>query len=178
MDDAHLTVHRTEMDSPIGTLRIASTEKGLCFVELPHGNGRGLQGWLRRCAPEADCVDAHRPNREAARQILDYLRNKREVFDLPLDLRGTPFQLEVWEALLGIGYGEKQSYADLAASIGRARAVRAVGSANGANPIPIVVPCHRVIASDGTLGGYGGGLELKARLLAMEGSHKTEGRLL
>ena len=103
-------------------------------------------------------------------QLLEYFEGKRTAFDLPLDLRGTPFQLEVWRALLAIPYGETRSYAEIARAVGRPAAVRAVGAANGANPIAIVVPCHRVIAADGSLGGYGGGLELKARLLAMERS--------
>ncbi len=101
--------------------------------------------------------------------MLEYLEGKRIEFDLPLDLRGTPFQIAVWSALLEIPYGETRSYQQIANVIGRPRAVRAVGAANGANPVAIVVPCHRVIASDGTLHGYGGGLDLKARLLAMEG---------
>ena len=93
---------------------------------------------------------------------------KRWEFDLALDLRGTVFQLEVWSALRDIPYGETRSYAQQAVVVGRPNAVRAVGTANGANPLSLVVPCHRVIATGGKLGGYGGGLELKARLLAME----------
>ena len=101
-------------------------------------------------------------------QVLEYLEGKRRSFDLPLDLHATPFQRAVYDELLRIPYGEKRSYADVARAIGKPRAVRAVGAANGANPIPLVVPCHRVIASDGHLGGYGGGLPLKKHLLAME----------
>ena len=99
-------------------------------------------------------------------------------FDLALDLRGTPFQREVWAALLDIPYGETRSYVEVGRAVGRPRASRAVGGANNANPIALVVPCHRVIAADGSLGGYGGGLELKARLLAMERSHPSLGQLL
>lgn len=167
-----------EVDSPVGRLRLASTERGLAYLELPHSDGAGLQGWLRRTAPETRCEAAFEPSRVAARQILEYLRDKRCDFDLPLDLRGTPFQKSVWKAILRIPYGAKRSYADVAREVGRPRATRAVGTANGANPVPLVVPCHRVIASDGSLGGYGGGLELKARLLAMEGAHPAAGRLL
>lgn len=171
-------VHTARADSPIGTLHLASTSAGLAYVELPHADGRGLSGWLRRCLPGARCVEGYAPNRAAIRQLVEYLEGKRCTFDLPLDLHGTAFQVEVWAALREIPYGETRSYAQLAAAVGRPRAVRAVGTANGANPVALVVPCHRVINSDGRLGGYGGGLALKARLLAMEQSGPSQRRLL
>ncbi len=161
-------VHTARVETPIGALRLASTHAGLAFVELPHASGRGLAGWQRRHAPGARVEEGFAPNRAAAAQIVEFLEGKRRRFDLALDLRGTPFQLEVWHALCEIPYGETRSYADVARRVGRPRAVRAVGAANGANPCALVVPCHRVVASGGRLGGYGGGLELKARLLALE----------
>jgi methylated-DNA-[protein]-cysteine S-methyltransferase len=97
-----------------------------------------------------------------------YFAGRRKTFDLPLAPAGTPFQLSVWKALERIAYGETQSYGQIAQSIGKPKAVRAVGAANGANPIPIVIPCHRVIGSDGSLTGYGGGLTRKRQLLALE----------
>jgi O-6-methylguanine DNA methyltransferase len=171
-------VHTARVDTPIGTLRLASTSAGLAYVELPHADGRGFRGWLQRVAPEAKCVEGYAPNRQAIREIQEYLEGKRVAFELPLDLRGTPFQLEVWTALREIAYGETRSYADIAREVGRPSAVRAVGAANGANPLSIVVPCHRVIASDGRLQGYGGGVSLKAKLLAMEQSRPAQGLLL
>ena len=171
-------VHTARVDSPIGALRVASTSAGLAYVELPHANGRGLSGWLRRVAPDAKCIEGFAPNRQAVRELQEYLEGKRTAFDLALDLRGTPFQLEVWSALREIPYGETRSYAEIARAVGRPHAVRAVGTANGANPLALVVPCHRVIASDGHLGGYGGGLALKAKLLAMEQSRPAQGLLL
>jgi O-6-methylguanine DNA methyltransferase len=172
-------VHTARVEAPIGSLRLASTERGLAYVELPHASGRGLAGWLRRCAPEARVREGFAPNRAAAQQILEYLEGKRTDFDLELDLRGTDFQRRVWRALLDIPYGETRSYQHVARSVRRPRAVRAVGAANGANPLALVVPCHRVVQADGRLGGYGGGLELKARLLAMEqAQHPTQGALL
>jgi O-6-methylguanine DNA methyltransferase len=171
-------VHTAQLDSPIGTLRLASTARGLAYLELPHASGRGLEGWLRRSLPGARREDGFAPNRAAALQILEYLEGKRTGFELALDPRGTAFQLSVWRALVAIPYGETRSYSELATAIGRRDAVRAVGTANGANPLAIVVPCHRVIAADGSLGGYGGGLELKARLLAMERSRSPGSRLL
>jgi O-6-methylguanine DNA methyltransferase len=171
-------VHTAQIESPIGPLRLLSTVRGLAYVELPHASGRGLEGWLRRSLPGVHCEEAFAPNRAAAVQLVEYLEGKRSRFDLPLDPRGTAFQQEVWRALVAIDYGETRSYAQVADSIGKPRAVRAVGAANGANPLALVVPCHRVIAADGTLGGYGGGLELKARLLAMERSRSPGLRLL
>jgi O-6-methylguanine DNA methyltransferase len=167
-------VHTARFDSRIGSLRVASTEAGLAYLELPAASGRGL----RRQLPDARCADGFAPNRAAIAQILEYLDGKRVGFELPIDLRGTPFQRAVWAALLAIPYGETRSYAEIAKAVGQPAAVRAVGAANGANPIALVVPCHRVIASDGSLGGYGGGLRLKAKLLAMERSRPAQGQLL
>jgi O-6-methylguanine DNA methyltransferase len=172
------TVYTAQIETPIGSLRLASTATGLAYLELPHASGRGLEGWLRRSLPGARCEEAFAPNRAAAAQIVEYLDGKRRSFELALDPRGTAFQRAVWRALAGIPYGETRSYAEVAIAIGKPRAVRAVGAANGANPLALVVPCHRVIAADGSLGGFGGGLELKARLLAMERSLSPGRRLL
>lgn len=172
------TVRIAKSSSPIGTFRVASTERGLAYLELPHANGFGLRTWLQRCVPGADCVDDVGPNQRAIEQILQYLECSRTDFDLPLDLRGTPFQREVWATLLEIPYGDSRSYADIARSVGRPKAVRAVGSANGANPVALIVPCHRVISASGSLGGYGGGTDLKRKLLAMEQSRPSASRLL
>lgn len=172
------TVHIAGSNSPIGRFRVASTEAGLAYVELPRSSGRGMRDWMRLNVPECRCVEEFGPNRAAIEQILEYLASERIHFDIPLDLRGTPFQRAVWDVLLEIPYGDSRSYADVARAIGRPTAQRAVGSANGSNPISLVVPCHRVIAADGSLGGYGGGPELKARLLAMERSKPSSDRLL
>jgi O6-methylguanine-DNA--protein-cysteine methyltransferase len=150
-------VHTAETDTPIGLCRVASTRQGLAYVALPHASGRGMSGWLRRSAPGADLVEAYAPNRVAIGQLLEFLEGKRTQFDLALDLRGTPFQRDVWTALLEIPYGETRSYRQIAS---------------------LVVPCHRVIGADGRLAGYAGGTDVKARLLAMERSRRVEGRLL
>jgi methylated-DNA-[protein]-cysteine S-methyltransferase len=105
---------------------------------------------------------------DVAAQLAEYFRGERRVFDLRLAPRGTEFQLAVWRALQRIPYGETRSYSDIAREIGRPAAVRAVGAANGANPIPIVIPCHRVVGSNGSLTGFGGGIETKRWLLALE----------
>ncbi len=157
-----------ELDSPLGTLRLAATRKGLAQICLPRAAGPGFTGWLARRLPDAERVD-WLPLLDKARQELDaYFAGQLREFTLPLDLHGTPFQRSVWEALRRIGYGETQSYADVARAVGRPNALRAVGNANGANPVAVVVPCHRVINADGGLGGYGGGPEAKRRLLALE----------
>ncbi len=137
-----------------------------------------MRDFLDRHVSERRCVDEVGPNSAAIGQILEYLASERTDFDVPLDLRGTPFQRAVWDVLLKIPYGENRSYADVARAVGRPKAQRAVGSANNANPVSLIVPCHRVIAADGSLGGYGGGQELKARLLAMERSQPSCDRLL
>ncbi|MBN2908528.1 methylated-DNA--[protein]-cysteine S-methyltransferase [Polycladomyces sp. WAk] len=106
---------------------------------------------------------------EYIQQLKAYFESRRKAFTFPLDLRGTPFQIQVWKALLDIPYGTTKSYSEIAKAINRPLAVRAVGAANAANPIPVVIPCHRVIGKNGTLTGYRGGLDLKAELLRLEG---------
>jgi methylated-DNA-[protein]-cysteine S-methyltransferase len=109
------------------------------------------------------------PNRRAAEQIVSYLAGKRSTFDLELDLPGgTPFQRRVLRAVLKVPYGQTRSYGDIARTIGNRRACRAVGMANGSNPLPIVIPCHRIVGKDGSLTGYGGGIALKKKLLDLE----------
>ena len=172
------TLHLAELDTSFGVLRCLSTDRGLAFVELPRASGRGRVGWQRRHAPRARVRDGWKANRDALRQIGEYLEGKRREFDLPLDLRATPFQRRVYEALLEVPYGETRTYAEIARAIGQPRATRAVGTANGANPLSLVIPCHRIVASGGKLGGYGGGLAMKKRLLAMERATPLPGDLL
>ena len=131
-----------------------------------------------RLSANASYVDPSAEKKEtplllgAARQIEEYLRGARTEFDLPLNLSGSPFYRAVWNVLLAIPYGETRSYREIAKAAGSPRGFRAVGQANHNNPVWIVVPCHRVIQSDGSLGGYGGGVELKRRLLALEAGKK------
>ena len=172
-------IHSAEFETPFGAMACASSERGLCFIELPRASGRGIAGWVRRFAPEARIASGFAPNRSAVAQILDYLAGKREEFRLDLDLRATGFQIRVYAALLEIPYGEVRSYGEIAESIGEPGAARAVGAAAGANPLPLVVPCHRVVAAHGKLGGFGGGVALKRRLLALEhAKHPAQGELL
>lgn len=169
-------LHTASFETPVGTMLAASTTRGLAYLELPHASGRGFGGFLRRIGGQA--TEGWAPNRLAIEQVCEYLEGKRREFDLNLDVRGTPFQCSVWDELVRIPFGATRSYQEVARAIGRAQAVRAVGTANGANPLPLVVPCHRVVATGGKLGGYGGGLDLKRRLLAMERAEPGAGALL
>ena len=152
----------TRIDSPVGPLLLAANEAALTGIYF---DGRQPRAALGKDAQE---LPAHPVLKETAKQLKEYFAGRRRSFDLPLAPAGTPFQRAVWAALRDIPYGETQSYGAVARRIGRPRAVRAVGAANGANPLSIVVPCHRVIGADGSLTGYGGGLERKRRLLALE----------
>mgnify|MGYP001565916736 FL=1 len=149
--------------TPIGDLLLAGDDDGLGLIAFPKGK-------MRR-DPEPDWIFNEKPFAEVRRQLDEYFAGARKEFDLPLNLTGTEFQVQVLEELLRIPYGETTSYGAIAKSIGRPRAVRAVGAANGRNPIPIVVPCHRVIGSTGDLTGFGGGLDTKAALLRLEAEH-------
>lgn len=144
--------HRT----PAGLLRLCADEKGICEVSFAEKEEPG----------GTDSELLHR----AARELDEYFAGQRREFDLPLSLHGTPFQLRVWAALRQISYGETRSYAEVAAMAGNPKACRAVGMANHRNPVSILVPCHRVINADGSLGGYGGGTDKKRFLLRLEGS--------
>ncbi len=173
------TIHTASFDSSIGQLSVASTQSGLAHLALPCAAGRGLAGWRQSHYPQAELREGYEPNRVAIQQISEFLDGKREIFDLPLDLRGTAFQVEVYREVAAVPYGEWRSYAEVARRLGRPKAFRAVGAANAVNPIPLVIPCHRVLASNGQLQGYAGGLALKARLLAMENaSRPDQGQLL
>lgn len=163
----HASEHQTfytYLDTPVGTLLLAGCrDHGLRHISFQRGKGAK--------APESHWLQSETPFRDVIRQLKEYFRGKRTTFDFDLKLApmGTPFQRSVWKALLQIPYGQTRSYGDIARRIGRAKAVRAVGLANGANPLPIVVPCHRVIGSSGRLVGYGGGLPVKQSLLEIEG---------
>ncbi len=169
------TLHSKIFVSPVGPLFLAASEKGLVALEfdrrLPgqqpiRPNPRDLQEESKSLRFE----ESERGMRNYIRELEEYFAGKRREFSFPLDLRGTEFQLACWRALLSIPYGETRTYADIARAVGRPQGFRAVGMANNRNPIAIVVPCHRVIASDGTLCGYGGGLDVKRRLLELEGA--------
>lgn len=152
----------TFTDSPIGRLLLAGDGAGLRRIDLPEGR--------RPQAPAPEWREERAPFGEALRQLEAYFAGRLRRFELPLAPEGTAFQRRVWEALCAIPYGETLSYGELARRLGKPGASRAVGLANGRNPLPIVVPCHRVVGSDGSLTGFGGGLPTKTKLLRLEGA--------
>ena len=143
-------------DSPCGRLKIGYTDTAISFVLFTDEKGSGTPSELSELAVS---------------QLREYFAGKRESFELPLEAQGTDFQKRVWAALLEIPFGETRSYKDIARRIGSPKGFRAIGQANHRNPISIIIPCHRVIAADGSLGGYGGGLENKKLLLELERKH-------
>jgi len=158
-----MTLLSSTYDSPVGTLTLVAGSTGLRAISWPDREWRhvGLQG--------ADVELGSTPVLErTARELDEYFAGDRTSFDVPLELEGTDFQLAAWRALAAIPYGETRSYSEQAVRIGRPSAVRAVGAANGRNPVSIVLPCHRVVGSDGALRGFGGGLDVKEWLLVHE----------
>lgn len=150
------------MASPVGELTLVASEKGLAAVLWENDDPKRV-----RLEPRVETGD-HPVLDKAGLQLSEYFAGQREAFDLPLDFNGTDFQKRVWAALLTIPFGETRSYADIASRIGKPSACRAVGAANGRNPISIIAPCHRVVGTNGALTGFAGGLKAKQYLLGLE----------
>ncbi len=159
-------------DTPICTLMIAADSIGLRHIEFERNRYPASRAGWRACldVPANMQADARATLRITRAQLLEYFAGERRHFDLPLQPQGTVFQCRVWSMLATIPYGKTWSYRDLAQAIDKPEAVRAVGAANGRNPLPIVLPCHRVIGADGALVGFGGGLPIKTALLQLEGA--------
>lgn len=157
-------LHSIQFESPIGSLQIVSSAQGIRRIQLPGRVTRNLSGV--KAGEGNHSILVH-----ATEQLSEYFAGTRKYFDIPLDLQGTEFQLKIWQSLTSIGYGETNTYGQQAKKIGRPKAARAVGGANAANPIPIVLPCHRIVGANGSLTGYGGGtslLYIKQYLLNLE----------
>ena len=162
MNSSNSTPHfTTTLDSPVGALSLAATDHALVALVWRRESHAGA---FERAVESP----SHPLLRETARQLREYFAGSRRTFDVPLEFRGTEFQRRAWSALLEIPYGETRTYRQMAEQIGNPAAVRAVGAANGRNPISIIAPCHRVIGMNGDLTGFGGGLDAKARLLSLE----------
>jgi O-6-methylguanine DNA methyltransferase len=165
-----------QLESQIGTVWVASTPYGVCKISLGADQSGAFLSWLSRH------IGVARPREEpqlmtgVVAQLREYFSGSRRVFDLPLDARGTVFQRAVWSQVVRIPYGATATYGDIARLVGKARASRAVGAAVGANPLPIVVPCHRVIGAGGSLTGFGAGLDVKEALLRLEGADLIQGQ--
>ncbi len=157
-----MSLYSQQISTPIGALKLVASEGGLVAILWPYDAPQRVP--LRDLTEDPD----HPVLREAAKQLQEYFAGERTSFTLPLAMRGTPFQLKVWEALRGIPYGETRTYGQLAIQLENPAATRAIGAANGRNPLGIVVPCHRVIGASGKLTGFAGGLSAKAHLLAHE----------
>ena len=158
-----------DVETPAGTFGAVFTSRGLGCLIFPGVSFEHCEAWVRRWEPDAVRSEDRAPLQQLSEQLTAYFEGTLKEFAVPLDLRGTPFQTRVWAALQDVAYGELRTYRQIATTIGAPQAVRAVGAANGANPIPVIVPCHRIIGSSGQLVGYGGGLDLKRRLLELEG---------
>lgn len=152
-----MKTYQWKLKSSIGPMYLVISEKGL----------RGIF-WKKQDVPYAKKIEEHPFLVLAIKEISEYLEGKRKIFSVPLDIVGTPFQKSVWKELLKIPYGKTCTYRDIAKKIKNEKAVRAVGTANGRNPLSLIIPCHRVIATSGELAGYAGGIRIKAKLLKME----------
>lgn len=148
---------------------LAATPKGLCQILWPHRPFQELQKWVKKYLPNSQLIPDEEKLSSYVEQFQEYFQGIRQEFDIPFDVYGSPFQVQVWKKLCRIPFGQTRSYADIASAIGRPKAVRAVGTAIGANRIPILIPCHRVIGKNKTLTGFGGGLAIKKKLLHLEG---------
>ncbi|GGD87607.1 methylated-DNA--[protein]-cysteine S-methyltransferase [Paenibacillus nasutitermitis] len=171
----HPTIYWTEMSSPIGPLVLMATDSGLCKIEFGGFAQREdkLRNWINSWFPKGTGIAQDQPAehvilKEAEAQLKRYFAGELQIFTVKLDMRGTPFQTRVWQALLEVPYGESRSYKHIAGAIEQPKAVRAVGGANNRNPVPLIVPCHRIIGAGGAMVGYGGGLDIKTSLLELE----------
>jgi methylated-DNA-[protein]-cysteine S-methyltransferase len=164
------TIHYSSFNSPfLKKVFVASTEGGVCMVDFL----KSEEVFLRRLKEKfpGKIIRDDRKNRNVLNQLKKYLKGELQRFDCKLDFKGTPFQKKVWSALAKIPYGRTRSYKDIARAIGHPKAFRAVGNANGQNSIPLIIPCHRVIGSNGGLGGFGHGVKVKKQLLDFEKAH-------
>ena len=161
-------IHYTNLITPVGILLIASSEKGLVRIIFTTEEDPDPFSTLLNEFADTDLIESREFNEDACRQLEEYFNETRSEFDLPLDLHGTDFQKAVWNSVAEVPYGQTRTYGQIAEDIGNPGSIRAVGAANGANPVPIVIPCHRIIGADGSLTGYGGGIEIKRKLLVLE----------
>ncbi|MGM1049497.1 MAG: methylated-DNA--[protein]-cysteine S-methyltransferase [Bacillota bacterium] len=166
--DKAVPIYWTLLNDAEWSLHMAATKEGLCFVGSHNQAIDELIDWAQTRYPGSPIIRDDEMLLPYVKELLEYLRGERKIFSKPIDVRGTPFQIAVWNALSEIPYGLTKSYSDIAQHIQKPFSVRAVGTAIGANPLLITVPCHRVIGKNGSLTGYRGGLEMKTRLLELE----------
>ncbi|MGB9772647.1 MAG: methylated-DNA--[protein]-cysteine S-methyltransferase [Bacteroidota bacterium] len=164
------TAYCTSFQSSIGTIYVASTDRGICKISLPRETKKDFIAWLHQHFDDYAVVESRSKNKTLIDELSRYFKRRLVQFTLPLDDRGTPFQRKVWRELLRVPYGRTITYKELARRVGAPKAYRAIGQALHANPLPILVPCHRVIGSDGSLKGYTSGVKTKEFLLRLEGA--------
>jgi methylated-DNA-[protein]-cysteine S-methyltransferase len=165
---ANLPIYWTLLTHNEWKIYIAATYAGLCYVGSHNQQFDELANWVENRFPSSTLIQDDEKLLPFVVELIEYLQGSRQDFTIPFDFQGTPFQLAVWNALCSIPYGQTKSYSDIAAEIRKPAAVRAVGSAIGANPVLITVPCHRVLGKNGALSGYRGGMDMKKRLLQLE----------
>ncbi|MFZ5965606.1 MAG: methylated-DNA--[protein]-cysteine S-methyltransferase [Bacillota bacterium] len=169
-------VYFSKTQTPLGEIYLASSDSGLCKLKLQEENTMDFFRWMEKHFDEA--IEDDDRNAYIVNQLDLYFQKKLKYFEVELDLIGTAFQQKVWRALADIPYGQVYSYKNIAEKVGCLKGYRAIGMANNKNNIPIIVPCHRVVGSDGKLVGYGGGLHIKTRLLTLEGIAINEGKVV
>jgi O-6-methylguanine DNA methyltransferase len=174
MKSDHQTVYYGKVDSEIGAFYIAATDKGLCFIGSPSEALGSIKEKITRQNSEVTFIENDKKIKKYIDQLLEYLNGDRTIFDIPIDIQGTAFQEAVWDELKNIPYGETVSYSDIAQNIEKPNAVRAVGTAIGANPVLMVIPCHRVVSKSGQLTGFRGGISMKEELLNLEIRNKDK----
>ncbi|OAB38220.1 cysteine methyltransferase [Paenibacillus macquariensis subsp. defensor] len=162
------TIYWTLLTHVDWNLYVAATVTGLCYVGSQDKPFEELEDWVRRKFPASELIQDDENLQAYAAELIEYFEGNRQSFTVPFDFHGTPFQLAVWNALCEIPYGQTKSYSDIANTILKPAAVRAVGTAIGANPVLVTIPCHRVIGKNGSLTGYRGGLDMKTKLLELE----------
>jgi methylated-DNA-[protein]-cysteine S-methyltransferase len=163
-------VYCTSFDSRIGLIYVASTAEGVCRISVPKQTRRDFFRWLHENFADHEVVDNRSRNREVIDQLNRYFNGRLAKFTCPIDLLGTPFQIRVWKELMKIPYGTTVTYKQLAKRTGTSKGFQAVGRANAVNPLPIIIPCHRVLGTDGSLVGYSSGIKTKEFLLKLEGA--------
>ncbi len=163
-------LYYTKTQTPLGNFMLVASQKGLLRIIL--WPLEEMENMFPNISPDSKWIESPIPHKELIAQLHEYFQGKRRTFSVELDLRGTPFQIQVWRALQEVRYGETATYGEIARKIQKPNASRAVGNACRTNPIPILIPCHRIIGKNGDLTGFRGGLELKRQLLALEAEHK------
>jgi methylated-DNA-[protein]-cysteine S-methyltransferase len=163
-------VYCTSFESKVGLIYVASTENGACKICVPKQTRRDFFRWLHENFDDSEVVDNKSRNKEVIDQLNRYFNGKLAKFNVPLDLMGTPFQKRIWKELSKIPYGTTITYKQLAKRIGTSKGFQAVGRANALNPLPIIVPCHRILGTNGSLVGYASGIKTKEFLLKLEGA--------